>query len=94
MSADNLCAKIDHLLKGDGVVDMAPETQALLRAARDRAQGHKCEPEEKSTPFWWDCKVCGRMIEPVPCPPCDGTGGQGACRFCNGSGVIEWRKVT
>lgn len=51
------------------------------------------EPAEKVVPFWYDCKHCGKQIEPVVCPPCDGTGARGQCRFCNGAGVIEWREV-
>ena len=54
---------------------------------------HKCEPEEKSTPFWWDCKHCGKMIDTVHCPNCQGTSRMRQCPSCKGTGVIKWEEV-
>lgn len=62
--------------------------------------GHKCYPKEKVVAFFRTCAVCGKEIEPVFCQPCEGTGAEFAsvhtdrnCRFCKGTGVIQWKEV-
>lgn len=61
---------------------------------------HKCEPVAGVTPFWYDCKHCGKQIEPVLCKACDGSGAlhgclhvEANCTKCNGSGVRRWEEV-